>query len=157
MSPYFHLERIGACACAGHRYHLSPSDTQNAHLHKCGWHLRGTTTFSRFSPLLPEAPLDGTVQLLVKYHQNRVRPSTLLSASLDCLDPPLCFGEHLNASFHYLAILLFRLIFVFQSQLCLEKMAVWSVSRSISDKALLNGNFMLDKLCPSIVFLRIFW
>lgn len=30
------------CMCAGDRYHLSPSDTQNAHLQKCGWHLQET-------------------------------------------------------------------------------------------------------------------
>lgn len=63
----------------------------------------------------------------------------------------------MNASFHSHAIPLFLVIFVFHSQLCLEKMPLWSVSRSITDKALLSGNFQPDQLCLSIVCLRIFW
>lgn len=44
----FHLERIRVCACVRDRYHLSPSDTQNAHLQKCGWHLHGSQLWAVF-------------------------------------------------------------------------------------------------------------
>lgn len=42
-------------------------------------------------------------------------------------------------------------IFVFHSQLCSDKMALRSVSRSITDKAWLRGNFQPDQLGLSIV------
>ena len=72
--------------------------------------------------------------------------------SLWLLDPLLCSEGHLNASFHSPAILLsfflsfFLVIFVFHSQLCSDKMALRSVSRSITDKARLRGNFQPDQL-----------
>lgn len=75
--------------------------------------------------------------------------------SLWLLDPLLCSEGHLNASFHSPAIppcfFFFWVIFVFHSQLCSDKMALRSVSRSITDKAWLRGNFQPDQLGLSIV------
>lgn len=163
MLPSFHLEGIWAHAWARDRYHLSPSDTHNAHLQKCGQHLREPRPylfiyfFFIFSCLflLPEAPLDGTVQLFVKccseqwcrasVFVTRLPGSTAVFwGAFECLISLLCYPS-------------FLLIFVFHSQLCSEKMALWPVSRSINDKALCRRNLQLDQLCLSVVCLHKFW
>lgn len=105
--------------------------------------------------LLPEAPLDGTVQLFVKccseqwcrasVFVTRLPGSTAVFwGAFECLISLLCYPS-------------FLLIFVFHSQLCSEKMALWPVSRSINDKALCRRNLQLDQLCLSVVCLHKFW
>lgn len=105
--------------------------------------------------LLPEAPLDGTVQLFVKccseqwcrasVFVTRLPGSTAVFwGAFECLISLLCYPS-------------FLLIFVFHSQLCSEKMALWPVSRSINDKALCRRNLQPDQLCLSVVCLHKFW
>lgn len=111
---------------------------------------RDSTWGHRFpvSPLLPEAPLDGSVQLFVKHRPERSRSAAV------CVDPLLCSEGHLNASFHSYVIPRFWL-FLFFTATCAQRKALWSVSGSIADKAMHSGNF--QPVRPSIVCLCVFW
>ncbi len=106
------------------------------------------------APLLPEAPLDGTAQLFVRHCWEQWYCASVFVACL-CGSTAVFWGafECLISLLRYPS---FLVIFVFHSQLCLEKTTLWSVTRSIADKASLSGNFQPDQLCLSVVCLLIF-
>lgn len=110
-------------------------------------------------PLL--SPLDGTVQLFVRCHSQQWCCASVFVSSLACLSGTTAafWGafECLISLSCYTSFWGWGVIFVFHSQLCSKKMALWSVSRSITDKEWLSGNFQPDQLCLSIVWLHMFW
>lgn len=82
-------------------------------------------SLSALPPLLPEAPLDGTVQLFVQRHPERHVLCFSLCAPLVRLDPlPSSEGAIWNASFHSYKISLFLLfvwLFLFFTANCAQR------------------------------------
>lgn len=155
----FHLERIWACACVRDRYHLSPSDTQNAHLQKCGRHLHETRLWAAS---LEFCSLSTVARGTSRWHCAAVYKMSLWTVILRfCLCGlsvwnHYCVQRGIWMPHFTLMLSLFFGYFCFSQPIVLRENGTWSVSRSITDKALLSGNFQHGQLCLSIVCLHIF-